>query len=190
MVRRRRQTAPQSTPTPIQGQGLIAQPSGQGEDNEPVTKQQLSTATQEFHKFVDKQKQDFFDRIEEKETKTTEIMAIFFSLFTFVSVNITIFPDLATVAAQIRFMSMMGLLLFVFTAFLITLLNGKGKRKNDKSFWTFVICIVVFSSVFYLSTKNSFWETPTGADDSQPNAKPDDQQVEDIQNEAPAENAS
>lgn len=66
---------------------------------------------------------EFEKKIDEKETKTTEILAIFIGLFTFISVNVSLFTRLQDMQTAIWFMLIMTFCLTFFLSFLFIIIN-------------------------------------------------------------------
>lgn len=74
---------------------------------------------------VDKVIEKFESRIDEKEAKTTEILAIFITLFTFISVNISVFTKTTDLLSATVFMLLMTLC----STFLVSFLFLVSSRK-------------------------------------------------------------
>lgn len=87
------------------------------------TKDQLTGADwkKELSDITDK----FETRIAEKETKTTEILAIFITLFTFISVNINIFTRVTDIQSVTWFMLIITMSCLVILAAMFLLISHK-----------------------------------------------------------------
>ncbi len=90
----------------------------------------------------------FEDKIEKKETKTIEILAIFITLFTFISVNVNIFTRVADVYTAVWFMLLMTICSIVLLLFLFLIISIKSN--SSWKIWTLltIIAISLFATVF------------------------------------------
>lgn len=70
----------------------------------------------------------FEERIEKKETKTTEVLAIFITLFTFISANITIFTKVSDIKRAVFFMVLMTLCSITLLSFTFISINEQKKN--------------------------------------------------------------
>jgi len=101
-------------------------------------------AQQNIEKYVAeqlKQLGDKFDeKIDKKETKTTEILAIFITLFTFISVNVQIFTKIQDIYTAVWFMSLMTISSLILLSFLFIVIN----TKNDWKKWLGLMVVLMF----------------------------------------------
>jgi cytochrome bd-type quinol oxidase subunit 2 len=74
----------------------------------------------------------FESKIDTKETKTTEILAVFITLFTFISANITIFTKVDDVKRASFFMLLMTLCSIILLSFTFIIINP---QKNNLFQW-------------------------------------------------------
>lgn len=72
--------------------------------------------------------QKFEQKIENKETKTTEVLAIFITLFTFISANITIFTKVDDIKRAVFFMLLMTLCSISLLSFTFISINQQKKN--------------------------------------------------------------
>ncbi len=70
----------------------------------------------------------FEERIEKKETKTTEVLAIFITLFTFISANITIFTKVSDIKRAVFFMVLMTLCSITLLSFTFISINEQKRN--------------------------------------------------------------
>ena len=87
------------------------------------------------------------DRIEIKETKTTEILAIFITLFTFISVNVSIFTRVSDISTAIWFFLLMTFCSIILVSVLIILL-GREKKESISIFFLVASFILLFALLF------------------------------------------
>jgi heme/copper-type cytochrome/quinol oxidase subunit 4 len=97
--------------------------------------------------------QRFETKIENKETKTTEILAIFITLFTFISVNVNIFTKVSDVYTAIWFMLLMTTCSILLLSFLFLVI----KSKNDWKLWLGLIITLAFVAFLILITISTKW---------------------------------
>src|SRR3989344_7780933 len=84
----------------------------------------------------------FEDKVRDREIRTTEILAIFITLFTFISVNISIFTRVLDLQAAIWFMGLITVFCMILISCLFLLIS---KEKN----W-YSISILLTSLVFMI----------------------------------------
>lgn len=92
-----------------------------------------------MNKKISKIESDFNEKLEKKETRVTEILAIFITLFTFISVNVNIFTRVQDLQSAVWFM-------LLFTMCCLLLLSCLFLVISDKKNY-FIICILVLSIV-------------------------------------------
>ena len=83
--------------------------------------------------------QKFETKIENKETKTTEILAIFITLFTFISANITIFTKVTDIKRAVFFMLFMTLCSTSLLSFTFISIN---QQKKNIFQWIGLLCSI------------------------------------------------
>ncbi len=90
--------------------------------------------------------------VDQKAQKTTEMMAIFITLFTFISVNVNVFSNIESLGAAVWFMILMAAASSVLIAVMFFLIDEtKEKRLSDKCFAIFAIASCVFLICLILS---------------------------------------
>ena len=99
-------------------------------------------AQQNIEKYVDEQLKQFSDRIEDKidkkETKTTEILAIFITLFTFISVNVNIFTRVQDLHTAVWFILLFtGCCLFLLANLFLLI-------SKERNWYTIIILLLSF----------------------------------------------
>lgn len=133
---------------------------------EDLQKFVLKNITERLTDFAGKELKElenkFNERVENKEMKTTEILAIFITLFTFISVNVNIFTKVSDVYTAIWFMLLMTACSIILLSFLFFII----KSKNDWKIWVGLMIALVFITFLILVTISSKWnpklnETPT-----------------------------
>ncbi len=82
--------------------------------------------------------QKFESKINEREEKTTQLLAIFITLFTFISVNVTIFTRVQDVSTAAWFMILMALAACFILAFTLVCISSKNKQ----ALFLLLICLV------------------------------------------------
>lgn len=94
--------------------------------------------------------EDYNSKIHERETKTTEILSIYITLFTFISVNVSIFTKVETLLQAILFMILMTLSSIFLVSYLIFIVNNSKKPKYSIFLIViiFLLMILVFKSMF------------------------------------------
>lgn len=97
--------------------------------------------------------QRFETKIENKETKTTEILAIFITLFTFISVNVNIFTKVSDVYTAIWFMLLMTACSILLLSFLFLVIRSK----NDWKIWTGLLLSLAFLALLIFITISNKW---------------------------------
>lgn len=152
---------PQQNRIPATDSGNLDIPIGiqQGEN---VTPQRLDEALLKIEKRFDekieeKEKEIFkgFDKkIEEKQERTTEVLAIFITLFTFISVNVTIFTKLDDIHSAVWFMSLMTVCSIILVSFLFIL---GGQKKKDRITITALIACFIFLMFLLFTTRYTDW---------------------------------
>lgn len=100
--------------------------------------------------------QKFEDKIENKETKTTEVLAIFITLFTFISANITIFTKVDDIKRAVFFMLLMTLCSITLLSF--TFISINQQKKNIFQWigllFSIGLMILMLFGIYSLSTWN------------------------------------
>lgn len=108
--------------------------------------------------YVDRRLKDielkFETRIENKEVKTTEILAIFITLFTFISVNVNIFTRADDLYTAIYFMGIMTLCCLILVSVLFLLISS---RVNFSAIIIFVLSIIFLSSLLVVAKHIPNW---------------------------------
>ena len=82
------------------------------------------------------------DKIDRKETKTTEILAIFITLFTFISVNVNVFTRVQDLHSAVWFMLLFTMCSLLLLSCLFLVISTK---KNY-----FIIAILILSMLFLI----------------------------------------
>lgn len=95
----------------------------------------------------------FNERAENKEMKTTEILAIFITLFTFISVNVSIFARVSDIYTAILFMLLMTICSIILLSFLFLIIRSK----NDWKIWSGLLVALFFISLLIIVTISSDW---------------------------------
>ena len=119
---------------------------GGAQDVEQTTTPSVEKIAKDLRKTIDQMAKTFDSRIEEKETKTTEILAIFITLFTFISVSVNIFTkvgDLHTAAWFLILMTSCSLLILSSMFLLIS------NRRNWYSIGILLISLIFMWGLFF-----------------------------------------
>jgi len=117
----------------------------QGGSKKEFSSNSLQAYAQEnIEKFVNEKlnnlEEKMNDKIDRKETKTTEILAIFITLFTFISVNVNIFTRVQDIQSAVWFMLLFTLCSLLLLSCLFMTISSK---KNY-----YIIGILVLSMLF------------------------------------------
>jgi len=91
--------------------------------------------------------------IDQTQFRTTEVLAIFVALFTFVSINISIFHEIRSLFSGVVFMVLMALVILFFLTPLLLILRGPELYKErSKAIWvTLIISTILLSIILILS---------------------------------------
>lgn len=89
--------------------------------------------------------------IEQKLHKSTEIMAIFITLFTFISVNVNIFSQIESLGAAVWFMILMATASIVLIATIFFLIDESTEKNKNRYFFVFLAAGFVFLVCFLSS---------------------------------------
>lgn len=141
-----------------------------GEDS-LETKQTITPSIEkverDLRKSIDEIYNKFDKKIEEKEAKTTEILAIFITLFTFISVNINIFTRVSDVYTGIWFMLMMTACSILILSVMFVVINSK----NDWKVWVAILVALCFLAFLILITISEKWNPRLNEVNQQINSK-------------------
>lgn len=101
----------------------------------------------EFSEAIVRQTEKFARKIEEKETRVMEVLAVFVTLFTFISVNINIFKSAQNIHTAVWFMLLMAAISLLILSFMFCLLHAKSDRKVItillSALMTFIVLLVL-----------------------------------------------
>jgi len=129
------------------------------ETNQPpksFTQDELKAFVSEnIQKYTDEQLKKTEDKItskiDAKETRTTEVLAIFITLFTFISVNVNIFSKVTDIKRAIFFMILMTICSLVLLSFCFIAINDQKRNWFQWGallvclfFLAFMICVTQF----------------------------------------------
>lgn len=103
----------------------------------------------EMQKKIDNAVDKFDNRISEREARTTEILAIFITLFTFISVNVSVFTKTTDLLSAVVFMVLMTLCSIVLVSFLIII--SSKKQPNRLTSWGLVLSILCLSLLILIA---------------------------------------
>lgn len=109
----------------------------------------------------------FDAKIEEKQSKTTEILAIFITLFTFVSINVNIFTRLTDAQTAVWFLLLTTVCCIVLVSFL--LLAASYNPKRSKFTWIGLFAAIVLLAALIVITK--FWHPAINPQPEPPSGK-------------------
>lgn len=157
MSRKKITTTPSSSPTTQPGSlSNFAQPAA---NTATATKGDLDKKAEGLMRKVSKKltsvANEFEIRIEEKETKTTEILAIFMTLFTFISVNVSVFTKVKDLITAICFMMIMTMCSTFLLSF--TLIVTSKRLPNKITTYGLILSLgglTLISTLFYLFKLN------------------------------------
>lgn len=97
----------------------------------------------------------FENRIEEKEAKTTEILAIFMTLFTFISVNVSVFTKVKDLFTAIIFMVIMTLCSTFLLSFVLTVTSKHlPNRKTVLGLLLSLFCLILLAILISITSWN------------------------------------
>lgn len=96
---------------------------------------------------------EFDKKIEERQEKTTEILAIFITLFTFISVNVNIFTRVSDLFSAIWFVILMTACSVILVSILIILV-GRDKKENFAVFFLVLSFVGLLILLFITSYPN------------------------------------
>ena len=117
----------------------------------------LKKISEKFTDFTRKELKElenkFNERVENKEMKTTEILAIFITLFTFISVNVNIFTKVSDVYTAIWFMLLMTACSVLLLSFLFLIIRSK----NNWKVWVGLMIVLAFITFLILVTISGNW---------------------------------
>ena len=128
-------------------------PTGEAAQVNPVTTPNIAEIERDLRAHIEITKKEFIQRIEERETKTIEILAIFITLFTFISVNVNIFTKAADAYTAIWFMLIMTACSVALLSFMFIVIN----TKNDWKKWIGLLLVLCFLSFLILVSISSNW---------------------------------
>lgn len=147
------------------------------EDLEIRTKEKMDGLEKEYKESLENQKKEFQNNINdslkvseeksnnklnEKENKTVEILAIFITLFTFISVNVNIFTRTSDIRTAIIFMILMTLCSIIIASTLLFFIKNPSDVKDIKKNWVLFlgllipIVTLIIGIIFVLNDKYNF----------------------------------
>lgn len=100
----------------------------------------------DLRKTIDQMAKSFDSRIEEKETKTTEILAIFITLFTFISVSVNIFTKVGDLHTAAWFLVLMTSCSLLILSSMILLISN---RRNWYSIGVLLLSLTFMCGLFF-----------------------------------------
>lgn len=114
----------------------------------------VSEGEKKFEEKIKEEGKVFDEKMKEREIRTTEILAIFITLFTFISVNVSIFTRVEDVPTAICFMLLMTLCSIIILSFLFILLDSK----RDWKVWVGLIVSLIFIVFLILMIFSKKWD--------------------------------
>jgi len=94
------------------------------------------------------------EKSEKKETKTTEILAIFITLFTFISVNVNIFTRVHDLHSAVWFMILFTMCSLLLVSCLFLLISDK---RTHFSIWILVLSILFLTGLLVATKYIPSW---------------------------------
>ncbi|MFZ3020138.1 MAG: hypothetical protein WA051_01280 [Minisyncoccia bacterium] len=95
-------------------------------------------------------------RERDQQNKLTELLAILFGLFTFISVNISVFSKIDNMKVAVWFMILMTICLILMISFLIVALKIK-EESNKTANWVLLVSTIAVLILILFTTK---WNNP------------------------------
>src|SRR5258708_3661092 len=123
-------------------------------DEFTVELRKIRTKFGEFERELKNKAKEFEDKAQERQVRTTEILALFITLFTFISVNVTIFTKVKDLMTAVVFMGLMTICSLILLSFTLVVINRYSI--NRITAWGLIVSLVVFSLVIYACYYFSF----------------------------------
>lgn len=112
------------------------------------THEDLKELEKQFKELITKEGEKFDKKIQEKETRLTEILAVFVALFTFLSLNVTIFTRVSDAQTAVWIIGMLTVFFTFFISFLLLVLNP-DKPSNWKLKIGLILSILTLAGLLY-----------------------------------------
>lgn len=142
-MNRSKSTKIQIASVPLADDATSTNPTIEIKKLEEKTSRQLTSMTKDFN-----------NRITERETRTTEILAIFITLFTFISVNVTIFSKVNDLMTGVTFMILMTLCSTFLLSFTLMIVNHA--LPNRITSWGLILSLAGLTLIIFLATSGKW----------------------------------